>query len=188
LRVTPRPPPPKINNTRWGWESFTWRDLGNLLVFVLLAAGLTALCVYLAWAWQKYLENEPLPGPRKGPAREVARVTGLPAGLQVDADDPWAEAVRARERGDYERAVVMLFAHQLLTLERTRLSRLLPGRTARQILRAVPDPEVRSRIEPTLRLFEAAYYGHRPPTPESFEAAWAEAEALEQAMAERILS
>ena len=31
-----------------------------------------------------------------------------------------------------------------------------------------------------LRLFEAAYYGHRAPSTEAFAAAWAEAEALER--------
>jgi hypothetical protein len=124
-------------------------------------------------------------GPRRGPAREPARTASLPAGLRDDTADPWAEAVRLRDRGEHARAIVLLFLHQLLTLDRLRLSVLRPGRTGRQAVRAVADAAVRRRIEPTLRLFEAVYYGHREPAPEAVAAAWAEAEAFERWVAQR---
>lgn len=182
----PAEPPPAPSQARVGWRSFTWRDLGQLLVFLVLAAALTALCVFLARAWQRHLLSLDLPsGPRKGPAREAARTASLPAGLRADTADPFAEAIRLRDRGEHARAIVLLFIHQLLTLERLHLSRLLPGRTGRQIVRAVADDAVRRRIEPTLRLFEAIYYGHRDPAPDAVAAAWDEAEAFERWIAER---
>jgi hypothetical protein len=79
--------------------------------------------------------------------------------------------------------VVCLFAHQLLTLSRLGLVRLAPGRTGRQLLRSVADGDFRALVHPTLRMFEAAYYGQRPPTPDEFEGLWAQAEAFERRVA-----
>jgi hypothetical protein len=177
----PRRPEP----VRTGPDVMT-RDLGRWLVFLALTAALVVLCIVLARAWQRRLLAAEKPvGPTKGPAREAARTASLPAGLRADTADPWAEAVRLRDRGEHARAIVLLFIHQLLTLDRLRLSRLLPGRTGRQIVRSVAEASARGRIEPTLRLFEAVYYGHHDPSPEAFEAAWAEAEAFERWAAER---
>ena len=50
-------------------------------------------------------------------------------------------------------------------------------------MRSVADRGLRRCVEPTLRLFEAVYYGHRPPSPPAFEAAWALAEEFERATA-----
>jgi hypothetical protein len=119
---------------------------------------------------------------RAGGARWVE---GMPAGVRLDAADPWAEAQRLRALGDYAGAVVHLFAHQLLALERVRQLRLVPGRTGRQLVRSVGDRALRATVEPTLRLFEAVYYGHRAPTAEAFEAVWVQAEAFERLLAPR---
>jgi hypothetical protein len=181
-------PPATPEPTRTG-PGVSLRDLGRMLVFLALATVLVVLCIILARAWQRHLLAAETPaGPTKGPAREAARTASLPAGLRADTADPWAEAVRLRDRGESARAIVLLFIHQLLTLDRLRLSRLLPGRTGRQIVRSVAEASVRSRIEPTLRLFEAVYYGHHDPSPEAFAAAWADAEAFERWVAERTVS
>jgi hypothetical protein len=50
-------------------------------------------------------------------------------------------------------------------------------------VRAIGADDVRRQVEPTLRLFEAAYYGQRPPQPDAFELAWTQAEALERQLA-----
>lgn len=112
---------------------------------------------------------------------DARRIEGLPIGDSIDLTDPFAQARRLRERGDYAGAIVYLFAHQLLALNRIGQLRLVPGKTGRQLTRSVPDRELRGRVEPTLRLFEAVYYGRKTPTPEAFEAVWAEAQAFERA-------
>jgi hypothetical protein len=117
---------------------------------------------------------------RAGSAR---RIEGLPAGMGFDAADPWAEAQRLRARGDYASAVVYLFAHQLLTLDRTRQLRLVPGRTGRQLVRTVGDRELRGWVEQTLWLFESVYYGHHAPSADAFDSVWTFAEAFEQRIA-----
>lgn len=141
---------------------------------------LTAVLVLLLELLRRYRPTQP--GTDAAPPLRVGgagRVEGLPAGLDFDLDDPWAEARRRRSAGDLAGAVVYLFAHQLLTLERLRQVRLVPGRTGRQLVRSVADRGLRGGVEPTLRLFEAVYYGHRSPSAEAFADAWAHAEAFQ---------
>ena len=92
--------------------------------------------------------------------------------------------IRRRREGDYAGAVVYLFAHQLLTLDRLEKIRLTPGKTGRQLVRSVKEKPWRDPVEPTLRLFEAVYYGHQKISAEAFEGVWALAEAFERRAAE----
>ena len=164
-------------------------DLAQMVIFALVALVLAGLIAGLVWAFHRNLLAEDVPGaPRRGPARGVARSGPLPAGLDAGDADPLAEAARLRAAGDHAGAVVRLFAHQLLTLDRLRLARLAPGRTGRQVVRSVPRADVRSLVEPTLRLFEAVYYGHTPPPVDAFEAAWARAQDLERLVAQEALT
>jgi hypothetical protein len=166
-------------------KSGDWLNLaGNWVAFVLVMIGLVILLLVLLQLWRLYRPAaDDLLGSVRGPGT-ASRIEGLPEGLRPETLDPWAEAVRCRERGDYARAVICLFAHQLLTLDRLRHLRLVPGRTGRQLVRAIPDAQFRGWVEPTLRLFEAVYYGHRSPTAESFEPVWIAAEAFQRRIAE----
>ena len=104
---------------------------------------------------------------------------------EFESSDPWEEALRRRARGDLTGAVICLFAHQLLTLSRLGLVRLAPGRTGRQLLRAVADAEFRGLALPTLRQFEVVYYGHRTPSPEEFAEVWQKPRAFRPASRRR---
>lgn len=163
--------------------------IGEVLGFVIAAIALGVLVYLIVVLWMRY---RTAPGASSeivvGRAGSGHRVEALPAGLRPDTDDPWAEALRLRSIGDYAGAVIRLFAHQLLTLDRLRQIRLGPGRTGRQLIRAVDDPQLHAWTEPTLRMFEAVYYGHSVPTVEAFERVWALAEAFENHVALRTTS
>jgi hypothetical protein len=162
---------------------------GDLIVIGLVLLALTILLVVLIELWRRYRPTG-VDLDLGGAARDgsMAHIEGLPEGVRPGVDDPWAEAQRRRERGDHAGAIVCLFAHQLLTLDRLGLVRLAPGRTARQLVRSIADRALRADVEPTLRLFEAVYYGHRTPSAEKFEAAWAAAEAFQGRVAEGVPS
>jgi hypothetical protein len=155
------------------------------MVTGLVVLALSLLLVILFELWRRYRPiavDEEGTIVTRGPV--AGRVEGtLPAGVRPGTDDPWAEALRCRERGEYARAIVCLFAHQLLTLERSRRLRLTPGRTGRQLVRTIDDRAVRGCVEPTLRLFEMVYYGHRVPSPEAFEAVWSLTDEFERRVA-----
>jgi hypothetical protein len=162
--------------------------LGQIWVFLIFALIATLLVAGIAWALRYYAPSDELPRPLRRRPGTASRSGELPPGLDLGLADPWAEARRRRDRGDLAGAVVALFVHQLLLLDRLRMARLLPGRTGRQLVRAVQDPWVRRRVEPTLRLFEAVYYGHRTPGVEDFEAAWGAAEEFQRRAAEGAFS
>jgi hypothetical protein len=160
--------------------------LGSVFSLIVLVAALAALIGLLMWFWRIYAATSPdesrgIPRVAGGPSR----IESLPEGMrrEFESSDPWEEAIRRRDRGDLSGAVICLFAHQLLTLSRLGLVRIAPGRTGRQLLRSVADAEFRALVHPTLRLFEAVYYGHRVPTPKEFADLWEQAEAFERRVA-----
>ena len=172
---------------RWlnGWRVPGIGGLGDLVAVGLALLLLTVLLVALLELLRRYrpISDEEAAARAAAAGGRSARIEGLPAGVRLDAADPWVEAQRLRALGDYAGAIIHLFAHQLLTLERVRQLRLVPGRTGRQLIRAVADRGLRATVEPTLRLFEAVYYGHHPPTAEAFEAAWSQVEAFDRRVA-----
>ena len=99
----------------------------------------------------------------------------MPSSLTLD---PWAEAEERRRRGDFSGAIIYLFAHQLLELDRLGLIRLTPGGTGRTYVASVSDSQIRSPMVASLGLFEMAYYGHKAVSASSFERVWTEAQKL----------
>ncbi len=191
--------PVDLDLAQWLKKYFSWLDrvrlpeigsvsIGNLVVLgiVLLAAAVFA--VLLLEAWRRYRPMEQGPTKDHAVSSGSTIVEGLPAGIPNDVRDPWAEAVRLRAAGDYAGAIVYLFAHQLMTLDRLKFVRLIPGKTGRQLVRTISDRQFHAWVEPTLRLFEVAYYGHREPSRDEFEAVWKLADAFQRGVAERAVS
>ena len=193
LRPDPTPDPPRASSTAggggsgsWWWPFGIW-NLWDAIVFLLFLATLIALGILVARYWKRFEPapdaiREVEPEPPSGGAGEA-----LPAALRPVATggDLWAEADRRRQAGDLAGAVVHLFAHQLLSLSRLGLVRLVPGRTGRQLQRAVADKEFQALVLPTLRQFEAVYYGHRAVPPGEFALVWAAAESFQRRLAEQ---
>jgi hypothetical protein len=178
LRQEPKPDPPA---TRSG-SSFFASSI-TMLGFGLALAVLIAL---LVWIWKIYEPTDAADPSRDSKNRgEPSRIDSLPEGMEreFETSDPWDEAIRRRNRGDFAGAIICLFAHQLLTLSKLGLVRLAPGRTGRQLLKAVTDSELRTMATPTLRLFEVVFYGHRSPTEAEFAIVWSAAEAFERRIA-----
>ena len=177
--------PPRAWNLEWLFNRLPTMNarvpaIGDLIGIGLATIAGVVLIVVLIQLWRYY---RPAGEAGRGMRTELgrsARIEGLPAGVRLESGDPWAEAVARRARGDYAGAIVYLFAHQLLTLDRLRQIRLVPGRTGRQYVRAIDDRRYTAWVEPSLRLFESVYYGHHVPSRESFEHVWSLAEAFER--------
>lgn len=184
LKSVPIPTTPCSDPTP-GPRSGGGRGWGDAVALGGFGLALAALLGFLAWLWRRYEPAAVTPGAAPGRRGGPARFEELPAGIRgpLGSSDPWQEAIRLRDRGDLAGAIICLFAHQLLTLDRLGLVRLAPGRTGRQIVRAVADAEFRGLVGPTLRLFEAACYGHRAPSADEFAAVWLGAEAFERRVA-----
>ena len=171
--------PPTGSNWNFSWV--------ETLIYTLIAVAVITLIVLVVRYWQRFAPQDvALPDREEaGPAIGAGEV--LPAALRpvAVAGDLWAEADRRRQAGDLAGAIVCLFAHQLISLSKLGLVRLTPGRTGRQLHRAVADRDFQGLVLPTLRQFEAVYYGHRTPLPADFAAVWESAEAFERRRAEQ---
>lgn len=171
-----------------GW-SWSFPDFGTTLFYILGAVIASALIAGLIYAFGQYRgrARKDSKGESKKPELPPVRYEALDLvdSLGPIDSDPYAHAKRLRDRGDRSGAIIWLFVHIVLVLDQRRMIRIVPGRTGRQIIRSVEDREARRQIEPALRLFEAAFYGHREPDLESFDRAWGEAEAFLQGSSQK---
>ncbi len=109
------------------------------------------------------------------PAGAADRVEALPAALAgtIGPMDYLAEAERCRQSGDYGRAVVYLYSHELWQLDCHGRIRLTRGKTNRQYLGEVaPSPALRGLVESTMLVFEDVFFGHHAIERPAFEAVW----------------
>jgi hypothetical protein len=106
-------------------------------------------------------------------SQDVDRVEHLPFQLRKPTGDFLSEARRLYEAGDYSQAILYLYSHFLVQLDRQQVIRLAKGKTNRQYLR-----ETRSRpvlfliLEITMISFEDVFFGHHQISREQFEASW----------------
>lgn len=157
-------------NPSWNWNL----PIGSLLqvtawvVITLLLAGAAYLLI------RAFLQRE---GRAQSSDDDIAggadRVESLPVPDVDRRRDLLTEARRCYERGDYGRAIVFLFSHQLLQLDKHGRIHLARGKTNRQYLREIRSwPELRGLVEQTTLVFEDVFFGHHEVERPAFEACW----------------
>lgn len=166
------------------WLFGNWNlNLSDVLVFLgwLVIAGLVAwIAIALILAYQRAELRMAEADDEANERAAIARVEALPIALENRVEDLLAEAKRLYGEGDLARAIVYLFSHELVELDRCGLLRLVKGKTNRQYLRELKrSAQDRSRVseivERTMLMFEAAFFGAHPPQRPEFEVAWREA-------------
>ena len=164
----------------------SWRQsigiADSLVVMAWIALGvlLAALTTLLIMA---FLRRE-TSAVSAGQVREVVpamvlaeRLESLPVEERSNLGDLLESVRTSYQQGDYTRATILLFSHQLVELDRTQRIILARGKTNRQYLReierdqAANDPLV-SLVVRTMTLFERTLFGHHRPSREEFEACW----------------
>lgn len=172
----------------WRWQGFwyyVFQTLGWLFVAVVVG-----LLVYVVASVL-----------RRGPGGDSAAAAAASKSLAPAVDEQWLqqaehlpsearqaagnlreEAERLMRLQRFDEAIVLLFGHQLLLLDRCRLLRLARGKTNGSYLR-----EARSQLRPaaglfaaTVAAFEASYFGGHSPTADQFSTLWQGNATLEQ--------
>jgi hypothetical protein len=106
-------------------------------------------------------------------SHDVDRVEHLPFQLRKPTGDFLSEARRLYEAGDYSQAILYLYSHFLVQLDRQHVIRLAKGKTNRQYLRETRSrPILFSILEITMVSFEDVFFGHHKISREQFEASW----------------
>ena len=98
-----------------------------------------------------------------------------------------SEAERLMNEGEYDQAIILLFGHQLLLLDRVGMLRLNRGKTNRKYVRETRalDPESADRLQGTVTAFERSYFGRHLITAREFADLWQANAELEQAIERR---
>ena len=176
-----------VPNFNFFGQAFTYT---NLVAWCLLAALVVGTGVWVAWI----LGKDGLAGGRSKVDQSLAsderlleRVRHLPQELQRENLDYRAEAERLMQSGDFEQAIVLLFAYQLLILDRSACLRLNRGKTNRQYLQETrfANPQASEWFSSVVKLFESSYFGRRVIEASEFARCWRENEMLERQLTQR---
>lgn len=166
------------------WPSWNWSWPGSLLEWVawIGLALVLALLTYLllrAYAARRRGGRKPAAAFGADVAERLRRVEALPAGVGLAPGDLLAEAARLYREGNYRQAIIYLFSHELIELDKHHLVRLAKGKTNRQYVRELdraPSADwsrpLRALVERTMIAFEDVFFGHYALDRARFESCW----------------
>lgn len=101
------------------------------------------------------------------------RIEALPAEVKSGPRDLLSEAKRFRDAGDFRMAIIYLFSHLLVQLDKNQRIKLARGKTNRQYLTELGrDSGLFQMVEPTVVAFEDVYFGNISLTEGEFSYCW----------------
>jgi hypothetical protein len=168
------PPPPAQRVSLFGgvlqWIGLTALVLLLGVIAFLIASAFLKEEVSESVAVRKVVESR----------RDADRVEALPFHLRAGSGDFLAEARRLYETGQYSEAVIYLFSHELVELDKHHVIRLTKGKTNRQYIRETRQrPAITSILETTMIAFEDAFFGKKNLSRDAFERCWRQLEAFQ---------
>ncbi|HUS40612.1 MAG TPA: DUF4129 domain-containing protein [Pirellulales bacterium] len=176
-RITPTAPRTTQGNTgNSGWDFFVDGDWLTPLAWIGITTLLGILGFFLIRA---YLIRERSRAIDEGSRSQesvadvVDRVEQLPVQVRRPASDFLTAARDLYQQGNYSEAIIYLYSHLLLQLDKRDLIRLTKGKTNRQYMREVRRwSDLRGLVETAMVLFEDAFFGKRKLERDRFEAVW----------------
>jgi hypothetical protein len=168
---------PRNLNLDWGFSLGSVLQFLGWTVVVLLVAAVVYFVVRALWQ----RERRKAKGDEAEPAGRADRVESLPLPIDARRLDLLAEAQRCRQQGEYGRAIIFLFSHELLQLDKHGRIHLARGKTNRQYLREIrPWPALGGLVEQTTLMFEDVFFGHHTLELPAFEACWSRLEEFDK--------
>lgn len=177
----PKPQAAATPNTGTGVlnSGLTFSNLIGWLLLILAVGGILALLVYLMSKAEIDLAGNPSSrhsGANGGAPDEqmIERMKHLPTELRRTDVNLRSEAERLMNLGLYDQAIILLFGHQLLTLDRAGLLRLNRGKTNRKYVRETNsvEPSISQRLSQTVNAFERSYFGRHSIEQTEFAELW----------------
>lgn len=159
--------------------------LGWLTLGLIVIAGIGAIYYVLSRADLKKVdvgkrkENSAI---RANPGEQtIERMQQLPEELRRTDVNLRSEAQRLMQSGEYDQAIILLFAHQLLLLDGYGALRLNRGKTNRRYIRETRavNPDAAKCLAVTIEFFERSYFGRHKITQSEFATMWRANEQLE---------
>lgn len=166
-------------------------SIGNLFGWLLLIAIVAGAIALLLFAISKTEVDLTATKGRKSAdllkasdEQILERMKHLPAELRRTDVNLRSEAERLMNEGQFDQAIILLFGHQLLLLDRVGMLRLNRGKTNRRYVRETrrADPATAKRLKATVVAFERSYFGSHPITAMQFERLWKSNQELERSV------
>jgi hypothetical protein len=166
------------------WMAYVLKALGWFGVAVLVVlAGLILWRVFTYW--RSSGEEPQAASALDEDADQVDRIEALPFRVARQPTDLLDEARRQYENGHYNEAIVYLFSHQLVVLDKQHLIHLARGKTNRQLVREIgARRELRLLVEQTMVAFEDVFFGDHALGRARFEACWFDLERFDRLVKE----
>lgn len=186
----------KPDGPKWTWDWKWWPDfsvLGEVMRWLgwILLIGLVALIIYALV--RAFMEIEPPPGtltsrqlsPEEEAIQEARRIENLPTQVKAKKGNFLDVARELYQQGKFGEAIVYLFSHRLLQLDRAGYIRLTKGKTNRQYLTEIQSSkDLQKILGQTIVPFEDVFFGHHSLTKERFEGCWNRNDQFEQIIQE----
>ncbi|MEM9644365.1 MAG: DUF4129 domain-containing protein [Planctomycetota bacterium] len=161
--------------------------LGTVLGWTFIGALFVCILVAIFWAFKNSdldLTTGSQSSARQDDFEELRqqRIQELPLELQQTSLDPRSEVEKLMRDGEYDLAIIALYGHQLLLLDRHHLLRLSRGKTNHQYVREVhrEHAEEAGLLNNTVDAFERSYFGRHRLSSTEFQRLWEENTKLEE--------
>lgn len=163
---------PAAGGARWDLEWLGWTLLA------LVAVGIVFMLIRVYWNRSRETGGTAKAG-LMGSAAKVDRLEDLPFALEQPEGDLLSAARRQADSGNYDQAIVLLYSHQLLELDRQEAIRLTKGKTNRQYLRELRlRPDLGRLLTTSMIAFEDVFFGAHSLGRQRFDECWEHAMQL----------
>lgn len=165
------------SNDRRGLSGASWfADLGIALSYALLILALAVVLGVMIFLLSKYRRRTSL-APTAGmqPRKRRVQIEALPVELDRNPEDWLARVQQHYQAGEYNLAMIYLYSHQLVELDKHHLIHLTKGKTNRQYLKELQrntSANLAPFVERSMVTFEEAFFGDRQISRAQFEACW----------------
>ncbi|HVX15666.1 MAG TPA: DUF4129 domain-containing protein [Pirellulales bacterium] len=167
----------------WGvsfWEVLLFAFLGIVLLTV------TWLIIRAYLNREEAVSTGDSTSVRQAAVDDAARIEALPFRIRRRDIDLLAEARRLYGEGKFAEAIIYLFSHQLVEMDRHQVIRLAKGKTNRQYLRDLRRrPPLRAIIERSMVAFEDVFFGGHSLDRARFESVWQQLHQFDSLIAEQ---
>ena len=171
----------------WSWLP-TFPFFGEFLRYLgwALLIGILAFVVYALV--QAFMNADPVisggiagRAENEDPRVDQERIENLPVPVKARRGNFLDLARELYEAGNFREAIIYLFSHRLLQLDRAGRIRLTKGKTNRQYLREIgSSKDLQKILGRTIVSFEEVFFGRHDLTREKFEACWQQNDQFEQ--------
>ncbi len=169
--AAPAPGTPPATAPGGGWSGLGGGMFGYIMIGWICAGILIVLIYVLVNRSAKAIVERTSDSEEENEAENIAaKLEQLPIKVASGHKDLLGEALRLAKNGQLDQAIVYLFGHTLIQLDRQHRIRLAQGKTNRQYLREVGSgSELYAPTNDIVTTFEASYFGGHTPEPTQFE-------------------